>query len=89
MVAVTRGQRAGLGLEFLQGVRERHRQVQVIERIVVGATVHQVRHPGRQASGYRDRDGRIVLVRIQISGRSRCRRAGKKNQFRRHPAVER
>src|SRR6266498_1956636 len=39
VMAVARGQGAGLGLEFLQGVGEWHRQIQVIERVVMRAAV--------------------------------------------------
>jgi hypothetical protein len=41
MVAVLRGQRARFDLELLHRVGERQRQVQVVERIVVGASVEQ------------------------------------------------
>ena len=58
MVAVPRRQRAGLDLELLQRIGERRRQVQVVERIVVGPAVHDVGDAVGLAAGDRDGDGR-------------------------------
>ena len=42
VVAVARGERARLDLEFLEGIRERHRQIEVGAGVVVVGAVHDV-----------------------------------------------
>ena len=54
-MAVARRQRAGLDLELLQRVGKRRRQVQVVERIVVRAAVHDVGDAVGLPAGDRDR----------------------------------
>ena len=89
VMAVARRQRAGLDLELLQRVGERRRQVQVVERIVVRAAVHDVGDAVGLAAGDRDRHGRIVLVGVQVPGGRGRGEAGEEDQLGRLPAVER
>ena len=89
VVAVARRQRAGLDLELLQRVGERRRQVQVVERIVVGAAVHDVGDAVGLAAGDRDRDGRVVLVGVEVARRRGRRQPGQEDQLGRLAAVQR
>ena len=89
VMPIPRRQRARLDLELLNGIGKRRRQVQVVERVVVGPAVHDVRHPVGLPAGYRDRDGRIVLVGVEVTGGSGRGQTGQEDQFRRLPAVQR
>ena len=81
VMPVPRRQRARLHLELLQRVGKRRRQVQVVERIVVRAAVHDVGDAVRLAAGDRDRDRRKILVGVEIACRRGRREAGEENQL--------
>src|SRR5215471_4647454 len=56
---------AGLHLEFLQRIRKRERQIQIIHYVVMIRAVEEVGVSVALPSRYRQRDGRIVADRIQ------------------------
>ena len=89
VMAVPRRQRARFDLELLQGVRKRRRQVQVVERIVVRAPVHDERDAVGLPASHRDGHGGKILVRVQVAGRCRSRQSGQKDQLGSLPAVQR
>ena len=76
MVAISGGQRACLHLEFLQRIGKRRRQVEIVERVVVGRAVHDVGHAVGLPTRHRDGDRRIVLVGVEV----RRRRAGRQTR---------
>ena len=75
MMAVARGQGAGLGLAARR--RGTASAIQVIERVVMRAAVHHARPAVRQSARDRDGDGRIVFIRIQIRRRAAVDKKGK------------
>ena len=88
-MTVPRRQRARLDLELLQRVRKRRRQIQVVERIIVRAAVHDVGDAVGLAACHRDRDRWEILVGVEVAGGSGGRETGEKDQLGGLPAVQR
>ena len=81
VIAVLCRKRAGFELELLGSVRERKRQVQVVEWVVVRASIQQESHTIRQPTIHCNANRRVVFVGIQIAVRRGICRARNKNKL--------
>src|SRR5579872_436034 len=68
VLAVLSSQRTSLDFEFLERIGEWKGEIEIVERIVMCATVEQVGHTVGQATAHRESHSRIFLVGVEISG---------------------
>ena len=69
VVTVAGRQCARLDFEFLDGVGKRRRKIEIVEGIVMGAAIHDVRDAIGLPACHGDRHRRKILVRVEVSGR--------------------
>ena len=81
-------QHAGFDLEFLQRIRERYRQREIVVRILIDGAVQLVRHGIALPARYRDNDGRIIPHRVDRTVAGRTCHARKEHQLDRIAPVQ-